>query len=674
MTLALLAAALLAASSAGPSPSAPTPAPQATWTADNGDGTYSNPLFYDEFSDPDVIRVGDDFYMTGTTMHAMPGLPILRSRDLVNWTLVSYAVDKLDLGPAYRLEGGKAIYGQGIWAPSLRHHAGKFYIFSNVNGATTQLFTASDPKGPWTRTPMKRSLHDLSVLFDDDGKAYVVWGYQEIHFAQLDASLTDIVPGTERVLIPKGAGMGEGAHFVKFGQTYFIFSAEWDGMRMAAARATSLAGPWEVNPAISVGEDFGLAKGHRTNDRKPPFRITPPDPSARNWGSLHQGTIVQTPAGEWWGVSMYDANSIGRLTALSPVIWKDGWPYFGLTGNLARTPRTWTKPKTDRPSSPHAPYVRNDDFAGPKLGAVWQWNHVPADDKWSLTSRPGFLRLTSQPATDFLSARNSLTQRAVGPRATATAALDLSGLKAGDVAGLALLNRPYGWIGVERTAEGQRIVRFDEQGAIRTTAPLGKDVRRVWFRGGSDFLTERHTLSWSTDGVRFTALGEDFVSVFQLITFQGVRYALFAFNTEGHEGGVADFDGFTLDQPDPRGAKPIPTDGAVSLRPVGRPDGNDPLAAPVRLVARGPGRVSLEHDGQALTVGDDGRAAWAGRAAGEAQTFQWIESLAGDITLMSLKTHRYLRLDPTTNALVADSPGPTADREDGVSFIWRRAP
>ena len=115
-----------------------------------------NPLFYDEFSDPDLIRAGDWFYLTGTTMHTMPGVPILRSKDLVNWEFVAYAMDKLDLGAAYRLEGGRNIYGKGIWAPSFRYHAGKFYIFSNVNDQMTQMFTATDPKGPWTRTPMKR--------------------------------------------------------------------------------------------------------------------------------------------------------------------------------------------------------------------------------------------------------------------------------------------------------------------------------------------------------------------------------------------------------------------------------------------------------------------------------------------------------------------------------------
>src|ERR1044072_5513253 len=140
-----------------------------TWTPDNNDGTFTNPLFYDEFSDPDLIRVGEDYYLTGTTMHSMPGLPVLHSKDLVNWELLGYALDKLDLGPEFRLEDGKEIYGQGIWAPSFRYHNGTFYIFSNVNHRKTQLFTATNPAGPWTHTELNRLFHDLSVLFDDDG-------------------------------------------------------------------------------------------------------------------------------------------------------------------------------------------------------------------------------------------------------------------------------------------------------------------------------------------------------------------------------------------------------------------------------------------------------------------------------------------------------------------------
>jgi beta-xylosidase len=542
-----------------------------TWTADNGNGTFSNPLFYDEFSDPDLIRVGEYFYMTGTTMHAMPGLPVLRSRDLVNWELMSYALDKLDLGPKYRLDGGD-IYGKGIWAPTFRYHDGTFHIFSNVNGEKTQHFTATDPRGPWTRTPMKVALHDLSVLFDDDGKVYVVWDYQAMRFAQLDNTLSDTVPGTGRVLFARNAGMGEGAHFYKIDGKYFIISAWYAGrMRLPAARADRPEGPYEVNREISADEVFGLRQGHRVrgNGTGPELVVTPGNPTARGTMSMHQGGIVQTPAGEWWGFSMMDANSVGRLTALSPVTWKDGWPYFGLPGNLGRTPRVWVKPKTTTAAAPRAPYVRNDAFSGPKLANAWQWSHVPDDGKWSLAERKGYLRLHSLPATDFWTARNTLTQRAVGPRSTATTVLDASGMREHDVAGLALLNRPYGWIGVRRTASGLALQQYDQ--LVDSTEAVPLRANRVWLRVECDFLTERARFSYSTDGTRWTPFGRPFTMAFQLKTFQGVRFSLFHYNANGAPGGVADFDSMRVDEPNPRGLmRPIPIGRTIALQAAGR--------------------------------------------------------------------------------------------------------
>ncbi len=186
-----------------------------SWAADNGNGTYSNPLFYDEFSDPDMIRVGSDYYLTGTTMHTMPGLPILHSRDLVNWPFIGYAFDRLDLGPDFRLEDGKQIYGQGIWAPSFRYHDGTFYIFANVNRFGLQVFRASDPRGPWKHNRIEQGLHDLSVLFDDDGKIYAVYGARTIRIVELNHDLTALVPGTDRVLIEPALGMGEGSHILQ---------------------------------------------------------------------------------------------------------------------------------------------------------------------------------------------------------------------------------------------------------------------------------------------------------------------------------------------------------------------------------------------------------------------------------------------------------------------------
>ncbi len=651
-----------------------------TWTPDNGNGTFTNPLFYEEFSDPDMIRVGADFYLTGTTMHSMPGLPVLRSKDLVNWEFMSYAMQRLDLGPAFRLEDGKNIYGQGIWAPSFRYHDGTFYIFSNVNGQTTQIFSAKDPRGPWQHRSMKRALHDLSVLFDDDGKVYAIWGYRGIQFAQLNDALDDIIPETEREIIPETAGMGEGVHFYKIDGKYFIVSAWYAGrMRMPAARADKPEGPYEVNQAISIDEDFGLPQGNRLADawaRSKPYVIRPGDPKLTGTLSLHQGGIIQTPLGEWWGFSMIDYNSVGRLTALSPITWKDGWPYFGLPGNLRRTPRTWVKPETAQPQPITVPYVRNDDFSGPRLAHIWQWNHVPVDSAWAL--RDGSLQLTALPATSLWDARNTLTQRSIGPRSSPVAVLDTSALRDGDVAGLALFNRPYAWIGVERVDGKTRIARFDD--LTERTQRRELDATKIWLRADCDFITERATFSYSVDGRNYLPLGEPFTMVFQLGTFQGIRYSLFAFNTAGGNGGTAAFDSFTVEQPHPRGLmRPIPFGQVVRLGSVGATHGlaveGDVLsaAAPSDFRVRDMklGRVALEHKKKFVSIAADGAATLTRNAPGDAESFQWIETPNGDLVLMSLATHRFLRIDPATRRIVADSPGPLPDGSDGVRFAIR---
>ena len=645
-----------------------TPALVQTWKADNGNGTYTNPLFFDEFSDPDMIRVGNDFYLTGTTMHSMPGLPVLRSRDLVNWTFVSYALDRLDLGPSFRLEDGKNEYGRGIWAPCFRFHDGTYHIFSNVNGQTTQLFRATSPAGPWTRAPIKRSLHDLSVLFDDDGKVHVVWGYQGIHIAQLTEDLTDLGPGTERELIAPAAGMGEGLHFYKIDGKYFITSAWFiDEMRMPVARADRLGGPWEVNQDVSRGEDFGLGVGYRVGSREAPFHVTPPDPSRPGRCAMHQGGIVDTPTGEWWGFSMMDANAVGRLTALSPVTWVDGWPYFGLPDNLGRSPRTWVKPNTGATEPLHAPYQRSDDFAAHRLQPIWQWNHVPVDGKWSLRERPGVLRLHALPAPDLWHARNTLGQRAIGPRSTVTATLDASGLKPGDVAGLALFNRPYAWIGVERSDDGLTLAQLDEVTGKASRAPLQNT--RVWLRADCDFVKNTASFHYSTDGATYAALGEPHVMAYGLITFQGVRSSLFSYRTRSDaEGGYADFDAIEVTEV-PRPA--VPYGRRIELAVPGR---TSPLAfdeaVAFTVVDRGLGRVALEADGGHLSVGQDRVVSLRRGTAGEAETFQWMETFDGDLVLMSLATKRYLRCDPGGRVL-ADSPGPRPDGQDGARFRWR---
>ncbi len=668
-----------------------------SWTADNGNGTFTNPLFYDEFSDPDIIRVGNDYYLTGTTNHAMPGLPILRSKDLVNWEFLCYVSDKLDFGPEYRLEDGKDIYGQGIWAPCIRYHNNKFYIFSNVNGQTTQLYTATNPKGLWAHIKMKKSFHDLSVLFDDDGKSYVVWGYDEVHLAELTEDLTDIKPGTERVIVQKGSGAGEGSHFYKINGRYYITNTNYDPLcYQVCLRADKPTGPYEVN-VMSAKENLGVGTGWRMRDagHGPPFELIPPVENFVGSIPMHQGGIIQIQSGEWWGWSMMDYNSVGRVTALSPVTWQNGWPYFGLPGNLTRSPRTWVKPNTGFSSQPHAAYERTDDFSSATLKPIWQWNHVPVDNKWSLSDRKGYLRLQSLPAKDFFNARNSLTQRAVGPESIVTTELETSGLKTGDVSGLALLNLPYAWIGINKSGEATEVRQFDQQTGKIDSKKL--NTSRIWLRVHCNFDTEKALFSYSTDGTTYQPLGDTTIMVFQLRTFQGVRFSLFNFNTTGTEGGYADFNNFVVDEPRSRGlTKPIPYAKTITLtsmadstvlvnwknfvRPV---PANNPLAkspaAHFRVLDRRKGRIALQ------SVTDDGFVTVKGLGGmaevriekeekGDASLFQWQNMLKGDLMLMSLTTHKYLFVDPHARSLSsADAPGARPDRKDGSCFVWRVA-
>lgn len=664
----------------------------ATWIADNGNGTYTNPLFQDEFSDPDLIRVGDDYYLTGTTMHAMPGLPILHSKDLVNWEFLTYAVDKINFGPAFELKDGKDIYGQGIWAPCLRYHKGTFYLYTNINGQKTQLFTATNPKGPWKQTQMKGSYHDLSVLFDEDNTAYIIWGYDEIKIAELSTNFDDIKPGTEKILIQKSSGAGEGCHFYKINGKYYITSTNYDPLcYQVCLRSDKPTGPYEVN-VMSAEENLGIGTGWRLSDTRsgPPYKLIAPTENFVGCIPMHQGGIVQTQSGEWWGWSMLDYNSVGRVTALSPVTWKDGWPYFGLPGNLGRSPRTWIKPNTGFHVQPHETFQRSDDFSTSTLQPIWQWNHVPDDTKWSLNN--GVLRLNSLPASNFFHARNTLTQRAIGPISIATTEMNFSALQSGDIAGLGLLNVPYAWIGVAKKENSFILEQFNEQTGKLITQNLPNE--HVWLRVTGNFDTDSAQFSYSTDSVHYTLIGDTVIMPYQLRTFQGIRYSLFNFNDNNKEGGYAAFNNFMVQEPQHLGlTKPIPYNKIIKLTSLGdssilvnwkkfiRPvEANSfftkDAAAYFKVLDRGNGRIALQSilDGGFITVKGQGGMAEIRieeKEQGEASLFQWQDMLRGDLMLMSIVTHKYLFVDPHAKSLTsADALGTRPDRKDGSCFIW----
>ncbi len=670
-----------------------------SWTADNGNGTYTNPLFFDEFSDPDIIRVGDDFYLTGTTMHSMPGLPVLHSKDLVNWEFLGYVFDTLNLGEEYNLENGREAYGQGIWAPCIRYHNGKFYIFSNVNGHGIQVFTALDPRGPWTHNQMAAKIYDLSVLFDDDGKIYAVYNYDEVRLAELKPDMSGVIEGTERVIIPRGNNMGEGHHMYKINGKYYIISANYSPTgRMQCARADNPYGPYET-VVISTDETMGTRRGWWASNignivPEPgyDFKLTPAGNNDFGAVPLHQGGLVDLPNGDWWGFSMMDFMSVGRTTFLSPVTWHDGWPYFGITGNLGRSPRTWIKPAVPAESKPAAPYMRSDDFSGPSLQPVWQWNHNPDNTKWELIKKNGSLRLHTSPATDFLWAKNSLTQRVIGPVSTATTVINAGALKPGDYAGLAFLNMPYASIGILRNENGF-VLRFYDQYKNRTIEDNLSSGRLV-LRATGNYEMDIAQFSYSTDGTSFINVGDSIRLPYQLKTFQGSRYALFAYNTTGKEGGYADFEDFRVVEPLADRSDNIPLGMVISLTNMAtnmtvwaNPHGMMHSASPgsdefnssgcrFRVHDRGKGRVALEalNGSGFLTVVGIGLSGDVRlmKQESEGSQFQWQDMLHNQCMLLSLKTNRYIGLIPGTGGpYSAGHPGTLPGRKDGTVMTWK---
>ena len=392
---------------------------------------------------------------------------------------------------------------------------------------------------------------------------------------------------------------------------------------------------------------------------------------------------------------MSDHGSAGRMVALVPVTWDNGFPLIGLPGNLRKAPNTWIKPDTGHAQDPQPAFVHSDSFDAAKLNPVWQWNHVPDDARWSPTEKPGALRLHSLPASDFWTARNSLTQRPPGPECVATVELDGSGLVAGDTAGLALLSFPYAWIGLVKAAEGVTLQTFDQTNRRSAKAPTSPT--HLWLRVACNFDTEKAVFTWSPDGKEFAPLGEPFTMVFQLTTFQGVRLALFNYSTSGEPGGYADFDNFTVEEPRASGIeRTIPvgktialtsgTDG--SLLAMSAPDmslvnipSDSPLASTpnvrFQVIDLGKGRVALRaSNGRLVSAGEGGVVLTdlAGAPPGDAESFQWVNLMRGDTMLMSLTNHRYLTTKPNSPGQVtASAIGPRPDRKDGACFQWKAA-
>ena len=501
-----------------------------------------NPMLWADVPDPDVIRVGDTFYMVSTTMHLMPGAPVMRSKDLKNWETVSYIFDRLTDSPKYDLQEG-TVYGRGQWATSLKYHKGKFYALLAPNEAghmgDTYIFTAEKAEGPWTQVSRMRHFHDCSLFFDDDDRVYVFYGTGEM--MELKPDLSDVIEGTHQQIFKRDAeetGLLEGSRMIKHNGKYYLLMishvyAPGRHRREVCYRATDIHGPYEKR--VILESDFG------------------------GMGYVGQGTIVDTEYGDWYGIIFQDRGGVGRLLTLSPVRWLDGWPMIG--DEQGKVPATMRPLVSNQPEKG---IVCSDGFDDATLGLHWQWNHNPIDKAWSLNERPGYLRLkTGRVVDNIYLAPNTLTQRMEGPACSAYISIDLSHMKDGDCTGFAAFNSETGALMVKKTgkkltlqmseldvqlAERTKAVEKAEEKVIETI-PLKQS--KIWLRIDADFRPGQRggrdaaNFFYSLDGTQWTNIGtNDYRMRFDWRRFfMGTKFALFCYATK-KIGGYVDIDEF----------------------------------------------------------------------------------------------------------------------------------
>jgi len=543
---------------------------------------------------------------------------------------------------------------------------------------------------------MKGRIYDLSVLFDDDGRIYAIHGYGEVHCTELKPDMSGPIEGTDRVIIPNGNAIGEGHHMYKIDGMYYLISTDYrPNGRTLCSRAKSIWGPYE-SCVIQADETFGYHAASLTQIQGRimpdghPVSLGPLDKDATACTNAHQGGIVQTPSGEWYALLMMDFHSIGRTVTLAPMTWKDGWPMFGLEGNLGRAPRTWFKPNVPASATekPHAPYERNETFDGKQLGRVWQWNHNPDDTRWRL--KGGRLQLNTLPAEQLMWARNSLTQRVIGPSSVTTVELYANRLKDGDVAGLGNINVPCSWLGLVKDGKSLVLRCFEQlhNDTLDTAITLPRDGR-IWLRFEGDFDNDQGHYAYSLDGTRFQQVGPEMKLSYQLITFQGSRMALFAFNHKGQQGGCAEFDNFTVSEPkaDRSGNIPYGKTFRIINLATGRPmhaqghglmydthAGDRSQQCLFRIVDKGRGQVVLQcADGRYVFVSGVGLPGDVRLTSDpdKAEVFLWQDYLDHEFMLMSVRTHTYIGKSPTTGSPYSmDFKGADPARRNGAVFRW----
>lgn len=491
-----------------------------------GAATVTNPFLWADIPDPSIVRVGDSYYMSHTTMHMAPGVPIMKSSDLVNWKTVGYCYQTLTNSDAMNMNNGASAYGKGSWAASIRYKSGTFYVLvPSYTTNKTHLYSTTDvEKGPWKETQFG-FYHDPSLHLDDDGRNFVVYGSGDIKLIQLNAGLTATQSGginktiisasTIKTLLGVSSPIlvGEGSHIEKINGWYYVFiicwpnAAGYDGRTEIVFRSKTVDGAYEGKVAHS-------SKG------------------------VAQGSVLQDKDGKWWGYLFQDNGSVGRSPWIMPVTWPNDWPSFN--GGVSPTSLTMTTN-----SSVGTGFVTSDDFASGTMKLEWQWNHNPDNARWSLSARPGWYRITTgRIDAQVVNAKNTLTQRSFGPKSSGRTVVDVANLKDGDVAGLVALQEDYGYVAVKKTGTTRSVVMINKNTQV-ASVDVAQD--RVYLRIDMDFTnrTDKATFYYSLDSTTWKAIGNTLQMSYKLTHFMGYRFGLFSYATKT-AGGWADFDWFQI--------------------------------------------------------------------------------------------------------------------------------
>src|SRR3989440_1990525 len=507
------------------------------WVADNGDGTYKNPIIHADYSDPDVIRVGDDFYLVASSFNAAPGLPILHSKDLVNWTIIGHVFKRQLPYDVF----SKPQQGNGVWAPSIRYHAGEFYIYYPDPDFGIYLTKAKTAAGPWSEPllikPAKGWI-DPCPLWDSDGKAYLVSAMAASRSGVKSILVVSRMSEDGTKLLDEGVMVFdghdqhptvEGPKLYKRNGYYYILAPAGgveEGWQLAL-RSKSIYGPYE--------EKIVLARGK----------------SAIN--GPHQGAWVDTQTGEDWFIHFQDKGAYGRIVHLQPMKWIYDWPVMGLdpdgdgTGEPVLTHR---KPNLGK-SWPIVTPQDSDEFNANELGLQWQWHANPGTN-WALPAGGlGFLRLFNVPLPDgyrnFWDVPNLLLQKFPAPEFTATTKVTFTPRTDDEEIGLIIMGLDYAYLSVKKKPEGllisQTVVKDAESGA------KGNEGAALILKGNTFYLRVKVsnnavcTFGYSSDGKTYSPVGEAFNA--RKGKWIGARVGLFAVRTGiTREMGYADFDWF----------------------------------------------------------------------------------------------------------------------------------